>query len=128
MGLRKIALAGLAGLLIPAWYVAQQPASRTVVEGRVLDRTTGAPLADVTLHLHVIGRGSREGKIDSTGAFAFTTVEAGRYFLEATRPDYLAQGCCPANEEYGSDVREFTVTSGQTYQATIQMLQSATIS
>lgn len=107
----------------------QQPAALASIQGTVVDSVTGMPLADAELRLDGVGQQSRQARTDEKGAFSFTDLGPGRYFLMAKRAGYLDQayGLSPESEVRNFS-REFGIIAGQSLQAPIRMLREATIS
>src|SRR6187551_3074937 len=71
------------------------------IEGKVIDATTGAPVAKAILRATAIAAGagvsmagpppSLTATTDAEGKFSFTALEAGNYFLLGERAGYVRQ-------------------------------------
>ena len=61
------------------------PEGTAVVDGKVVDKVSGEPIAGAVVVIHTIGSAVLEERTtDSRGMFEFTRLVAGRYYLQAT--------------------------------------------
>src|SRR5690349_11915369 len=76
-------------LALTLWCLTQSGAAAGVIAGRVVDATTGAPVADATVTLRTSGGPQRSARTDTEGRYAFPALPAGRYNLTAERVGYM---------------------------------------
>jgi len=60
-----------------------------VLDGSVINSTTGAPMADVRLRLSATGDEPVYARSDKNGQFRFDDLKPGRFELEADRPGFM---------------------------------------
>lgn len=80
---------------------AEPPRGR--IEGRVLDRTTGEPIADATVH-YPDHEELLPTETDAHGRFISYALSPGEVTLRITHPDYEEGRCSAAIPESGDDV------------------------
>ena len=84
-----------------------------VLEGRVLDDTTGAPLPDVSVRFQPIGRSEPGGMTttDGGGAFRVDPIGAGRVRVSALKPGF------------GGEASEIDLVDGETARVELRMIE-----
>jgi hypothetical protein len=116
----ELLLAVLAGIQTP------EQKGAIALEGVVLERATGKPIAGAKLKLEVIGNAPMNEVAGVDGKFAFRNLAAGAYRLYASSNGFVTQ-------EYGALLtggpgRVITVTVGESRNFTIALTPAATAS
>ena len=88
-----------------------------VLEGRVVDDKTGAPLSNVSVRLQPVGRPGYGGTVatDANGVFRVDPIGAGRVRVSASKPGF------------GSNAREVDVADGETGHVELRMTEGAPV-
>jgi hypothetical protein len=104
--------------------ILQQPSPKAIIEGRVTDAETGAPLKNVRVRLSGGPSYDREVRTDDTGSFVIPDVEPESYNLRADQNGYLSQ----VNRAPGSNFpQNFSVAAGGRYRFDFALFRAGTL-
>src|SRR4051812_33730415 len=105
--------------------ILQQPSAKAIVEGRVTDAETGAPLKNARVRLSGGPNSARVVRTDDTGSFVIPDVEPESYNVRADQNGYLVE----ANRPPGSDFpQNFSVTAGGRYHLDFALVRAGALS
>jgi len=92
--------------------MAQMPGDKAAVEGQVVNRKTGAPLAGAQIRLAGVSGSQTSAATDRKGHFSVTGLDAGEYRVEAERTGFvpLAWNKVRLTLAAGEQVKDFTVS------------------